>query len=103
MVWRNPLWSRVAATNAVSIARHAAKYGIVMRDRQTQKARSVTGPFDKMYPRSELNNRPDGCACVHQIKALVDVIKREFVGDHRVNLNLAVHVPVYDLGHIRAA
>jgi hypothetical protein len=39
---------------------------------------------------------------VHQVEALVDVLERHGVGDHRVDLDLAVHVPVDDLRHVRA-
>ena len=45
----------------------------------------------------------DALAVVHEIEPLVDVGERHRVGDHRVDLNLAVHVPVDDLGHVGAA
>ena len=41
--------------------------------------------------------------CVHQVKAFVDLIQGQFVGDHRVDLDLAVHVPIDDLWDVRAA
>src|SRR5437868_5214655 len=40
---------------------------------------------------------------MHQVEALVDVGKRHRVGDHRVDLDLAVHVPVDDLRHVGTA
>src|SRR5262249_883546 len=40
---------------------------------------------------------------VHQIEALVDVLQLENMGDHRIDLNLSVHVPVDDLRYIGAA
>jgi hypothetical protein len=40
---------------------------------------------------------------MHQVEALVDVVERHGVGDHRVDLDLAVHVPVDDLRHVGAA
>ena len=40
---------------------------------------------------------------MHQFKALVDVFERHRMGDHRVDLDLAFHVPVDDLRHIGAA
>ena len=40
---------------------------------------------------------------MHQVEALVDLLERQRVGDHRVDLDLAVHVPVDDLRHVGAA
>src|SRR5690349_10439480 len=42
----------------------------------------------------------DAFARVHQVEALVDLLEREDVGDHRVDLDLTVHVPVHDPGDI---
>src|ERR1700729_2962429 len=52
--------------------------------------------------RSEHDDRADRLALVHQIEALVDVLELEDMGDHRVDLDLAVHVPVDDFRHIGA-
>src|ERR1700744_3608872 len=62
-------------------------------------------PFGKplhTFPDHALVNhdRADRLALVHQIEALVDVLELEDVGDHRIDLNLLVHVPVYDLRHV---
>ena len=51
---------------------------------------------------SEYDDRTDRLALVHQVEALVDLLQRQDVGDHRVDLDLAVHVPVDDLGHVEA-
>src|SRR5690349_5719575 len=40
---------------------------------------------------------------MHHLKTLVDVLKAQCVGDHGVDLNLAVEIPVDDLGHVGAA
>jgi hypothetical protein len=40
---------------------------------------------------------------VHQVEGLVDLLERHRVGDQRVDLDLAVHVPVDDLRHVGAA
>jgi hypothetical protein len=40
---------------------------------------------------------------MHQIEALVDLLELEDVGDHWVDLDLSVHVPVDDFRHIGAA
>src|ERR1700761_489970 len=45
----------------------------------------------------------DALALVHEVEALVDLLQRQHVGDHRVDLDLAVHVPVDDLGHVGPA
>src|SRR5690606_29289160 len=44
-----------------------------------------------------------GLARVHEFEALVDVFERHGVGDHRIDLDLAFHVPVDDLRHVGAA
>ena len=51
----------------------------------------------------EHDDGTDALACVHEVEALVDVLELEGVGDHRVDLDLAVHVLVDDLGNIGAA
>src|SRR3569623_658840 len=45
----------------------------------------------------------DALAAVHQVEGLVDPFQRLGVGDHRVDLDLPVHVPVDVLRHIGAA
>jgi hypothetical protein len=45
----------------------------------------------------------DRLSFVHQVKRLVDVRERHRVRDHRVALDLAIHVPVDDLGHVGAS
>ena len=40
---------------------------------------------------------------MHEIEGVVDLLERQGVGDHRIDLDLAVHVPVDDLRHIGAA
>ena len=40
---------------------------------------------------------------MHQIKSLIDFIKRQRVGDHRVDINLSIHVPIDNLWHIGSA
>src|SRR4051812_43881028 len=55
------------------------------------------------FSASKYNDRPDRLALVHQVDSLVDVLQLEHVGDHRVDLDLPVHVPVDDLRHVGAA
>ena len=40
---------------------------------------------------------------MHQVETLVDLFQRRDMGDHRVDLDLAIHIPVDDLGHVGAA
>src|ERR1700744_4111845 len=40
---------------------------------------------------------------MHQVEALVDVLELEGVGDHRIDLNFPVHVPVDDFRYVGAA
>ena len=40
---------------------------------------------------------------MHEVESLVDVGERHGVGDHGVDLDLLLHVPVDDLGHVGAA
>src|SRR4051812_19912671 len=52
---------------------------------------------------SEHDDRTDRLAFVHQIEAPVDFLQLEDMGDHWIDLDLSVHVPVYDLRHVGAA
>src|SRR5690606_3397128 len=47
--------------------------------------------------------RTNRFACVHEVEPLVDLVERERVRDHGVDLDAAVHVPVHDLRHVGAA
>src|ERR1700730_5544476 len=51
---------------------------------------------------SVYHHAADAFALVHQIEALVDVSERHVVPDHRVDLDLALHVPVDNFWHVRA-
>src|SRR6202011_5364699 len=52
---------------------------------------------------SEYDDRTNRFAFVHQIESLVDLLELENMGDHRVDLDLSVHVPVDDFGNVGAA
>src|SRR5918993_4377265 len=45
----------------------------------------------------------DRLALVHQVEGGVDLVERHDVGDQRIDLDLALHIPVDDLRHVRAA
>ena len=49
------------------------------------------------------NDAADAFARVHQVEGLVDVVERHGVGNQVVDVDLAVHVPIDYLGHVRAA
>src|SRR6056297_837109 len=49
------------------------------------------------------DDRSDRLALMHEIEALVDLVERESVSDHRVDLDFAVHVPLDNLRHVGAA
>jgi hypothetical protein len=52
---------------------------------------------------SEHDDRTNRFAFMHQIESLVDLLELEDMGDHRIDLDLSVHVPVDDFGNIGAA
>src|SRR3546814_8279361 len=56
-------------------------------------ARNET-PSVWIWPPSENHDGTNTLAGVHQVEVFVDLLKREDVRDHRVNLNAAVHVPI---------
>src|SRR5262249_34957766 len=53
--------------------------------------------------RLEHDDRTDRLAFMHQVEPLVDLLELEDVGDHRIDLDLFVHVPVNDLRHVGPA
>ena len=61
----------------------------------------TTHTFSPRNNRLKLDYRPDRFTGVHEIEPFVDLIQRQFVGDHWVDLDLAVHVPIHDFRHIR--
>ena len=40
---------------------------------------------------------------MHQVETLVDFVEGQRVGNHRIDLDLPVHIPIDDLGNIGAA
>ena len=49
------------------------------------------------------DNASDALACVHEVKAFVDLIECQHMRDHRVDLDGSVHIQINDLGDIGAA
>ena len=40
---------------------------------------------------------------MHQVEGLVDPLQRQGMGDHRVDLDLAIEIPIHDFRHIGTA
>jgi hypothetical protein len=49
------------------------------------------------------DNATDRFSFMHEIESGIDVFQRHGVGDHGIDLDLAVHVPVDDLWYVGAA
>src|SRR3954465_4089263 len=52
---------------------------------------------------SKYDDRTDRLALMHQIETFVDLFQLENMGDHRIDLDFPVHVPVHDLRHVGPA
>ena len=50
----------------------------------------------------KFNHCADGFARMHQIKPLIDLIECQFMGDHRINFDLTIHIPIDKFWHIAA-
>ena len=48
------------------------------------------------------HHRADAFAGVHQIKTFVDVLQLQHMGNHAVDFDFAVHIPIDDFWHIGA-
>src|SRR5690606_14642868 len=51
----------------------------------------------------EHDDRSNRLAAFHQVKALVDLVQRQGVGDQIIDIDFAIHVPVHDTGNIGTA
>jgi CHASE1-domain containing sensor protein len=91
-----------ALARVVAMARQAAR-GAGTKE---EYVAAMTSRLQAMADAQDMLTRAGGTAdlrALHQVEALVDVVERQRVGDHRVDLDLAVHVPVDDLRHVGAA
>src|SRR5882724_2399169 len=62
------------------------------------------GPLLLMFDVAlEHDDRTNRFSFMHQIESLVDLLELEDMGDHRIDLDLSVHVPVDDFGNVGAA
>src|SRR5690606_12780216 len=55
------------------------------------------------FRRSKDDDAADALARMHEIEGGVDLFQAHDMGDHRIDLDLAGHVHVDDLGHVGAA
>src|SRR5918999_3100311 len=60
------------------------------------------GMTGELHSESKDHYAADALSIMHQVKPLVDVVERHGVRNHRVDLDLPVHVPVDDLRHVGA-
>src|SRR5690242_2284469 len=51
----------------------------------------------------ERDDAPDPVLALHQLKAMVDVVKGDLVGNERIDVDLAVEVELDELGHLVTA
>src|SRR3982751_1093694 len=49
------------------------------------------------------DHRADAFTRVHEVESFVDLFELQHMGDHRVDRDLAVHVPIDDLGYVGPA
>src|SRR5438094_1405134 len=65
-------------------------------------AHLIERTFSMAMTRSVDDDAPDALAFVHQLEPLVDVRERHSMRDHRIVLDLALHVPIDDFRHVGA-
>src|SRR5207342_3350927 len=92
----DPYWSRAASTREPKLP-----WSSVCDCATISSTTSATSIIVRAA--SENHHAADALTAMHQVEGLVDVGERHGVGDHRVDLDLAVHVPVDDLRHVGAA
>src|SRR5579872_4347133 len=60
-------------------------------------------PLTYYLPRLKNDHAADRFAFPHQGESFVDAVKRHRMGDHRVDLNPSLHVPLHDFRHVGTA
>src|SRR5262249_45509656 len=63
----------------------------------------TSSDFSARSERSIHDDAPDALALMHKLESLVDVGQRHGVRDHRIDFDLAFHVPVDDFRHVGTA
>lgn len=56
--------------------------------------------FADGFHRSEIDHTTDRFAGMHQFKGIVDLFERHLMGDEIIDVDLTVHIPVDDFGHV---
>src|SRR3981081_7851 len=88
------------ATAATVTLRHSRNCGLCSRTLASSHFQAVA---TRLIRNSVKHHAPDALALMHQVEPLVDGRERHGMRDHRVDLDLAVHVPVDDFRHVGAA
>src|SRR6266446_2194207 len=88
-----PMRLRPRSSGAVLARSRSASSSMISRAATRRRART----------RSVDDDAPDALAFVHQLEPLVDVRERHSMRDHRIDLDLALHVPIDDFRHVGAA
>src|SRR4051794_32077231 len=87
-----------------SVVNDSPRYSLQLLDQVFDPVTAGTVRWrPRMAGNSVEHHAADALALVHQIEATVDVSERHGMGDHRVDLDLLLHVPVDDLWYISAA
>src|SRR5580704_19587872 len=99
--------ARQRTCRARILARESTLFGIVSPNNAQRRHSPDTGPGCPTYVIAGVHlihdDAADALALVHQVERLGDVGKRHGVGDHRVDFDLFLHVPIDDLRHVGAA
>jgi hypothetical protein len=61
----------------------------------------MIGPRSRLSQTLVNDDSPDSLTFVHESESLIDLIERERVSDHGIDLDLPRHIPVDDFGHVR--
>src|SRR5690349_10888778 len=89
------------AANSRSIAGKPGRYMSI--ETGPTAAMAATSSSQRGIPGLIDHHAPNRFARVHEVERLVDVVQRHRVRDQVVDVDLALHVPVDDLRHVRAA
>src|SRR5690606_8154431 len=81
-----------ATMTAASTYERTAPRGLGLRRLRSADRRLTRPAFRGTRFRSEMDDRADALAFMHQVESLVDVFEPHRMRDHRVDLDVAVHV-----------
>jgi hypothetical protein len=67
------------------------------------RTQSITPRVMRGLRSGEGEHAADPVLALHQLKALVDLVKRQAVGDEGIDVEPAVEIELHELGHLVAA